>query len=115
MLSPEAYHTHMNNVNSSCLVRAVRHLVASLILVAAVVASEDPLPVPGVKLLADCWTLCTGVNPRDSETAAMDAKGVLTIVGGGERTSAAGAPPPAFHAPTTIHATPVAPSAGTRS
>ncbi len=77
---------YMVNNMDRCHPRALWHLLASLVLVTSVMAGEAPLPIPGAKPLTGGWTLRTGVNPRGSETASFDAKGVLTIAGGGERT-----------------------------
>ena len=77
----------MNNAAISRLRRALSPVLLALVLVASMMAGETPLPTPGAKPLTGGWALRTGVNPKNEASASIDAKGVITVAGGGGRST----------------------------
>ncbi len=75
----------MNKMIDRCHPGSRWHLLACLVLVTSVMASETPTPIPGAKPLTGGWTLRTGVNPTNEADASIDAEGAITVAGGGER------------------------------
>ena len=80
-------YSYMNNFFLRPLVNRSSRTACILLFFAALVLASEASLTPGSQQLPGGWALRTGVNPRGTETASIDAKGVITIQGGGERTN----------------------------